>query len=228
MQNRLSNLALVTALVFVLAGCMEGPASISKQQEPSASNPSTGTSIQGKVSFDSRATQTTIAEAGTRATVSVIEASTNHTVAATITDANGVFNLTFSASFSPTPNTPYYMEAIKGLGNNLPGNGTVRVRTLVSYKDGTWSSILGANHIVSAGTTALCIGAALKGTTEQGVDYASLIGKLDILGDYTPVQNLTSEDYTTLLGLVRQALAENRDPVAVVTLSPSNSWAIAP
>ena len=88
--------------------------------------------------------------------------------------------LTFAGGFVADPGATYYLEAVKGLGANLPGAAALRVRTLVRYTNG-WTSISNAEPnagiVVNPSTTALAIGTALVNGVPNAFAFESLIGR---------------------------------------------------
>lgn len=184
--------------------------------------------LVGFVSFPGRQTQATIGDIAMAATVSLINTARNRTEATTVTDASGSFRLSFPVSFRPSASDSFYLEAVKGLNSNQPGSNAARVRTIARFSGG-WTSITNAvpnsGIILSPSTTALSIGAALKGSSVTPTD---LIGQLNGTV-YSPVTNLSATDFTSLLGLVNQILTDNQDPVAgIAYLSPSTWNRLAP
>jgi hypothetical protein len=186
--------------------------------------------LAGTVSFLDRHVQATMTDVASASTVSLIDTGTSQTVATTVTNGSGQFVLTFPNGFVPSSTTTYYLEAVKGLSSNLPGNFSARVRTIAKFQSG-WTTITNATPnvgiTVDRGTTALAIGAALRNGNPTAFNFTSLIGSLAVGSPdlYTPVASMSQSDYSTILGLVNQALANNQDPVAGVALNVStNTW----
>ncbi len=179
--------------------------------------------LRGSTSFGPRA-QVAVGDLIEAATVSLIDAATGRTVSTARTDAQGQFVLTFEGGFTADPAATYYLEAVKGLGNNRPGHPAVRLRTIVSYADG-WTSVSNATPnagiVVNAATTALAIGAGYL----SGFDPGTLVGKLDGT-TYTPVGGLSGADYQAILELVGEILASDQDPLHRVGRSVSGNWMI--
>lgn len=188
--------------------------------------------LRGRVIFslpsaEQRSTQASMGDVAVNATVSLINTGTNKTEATAVTNASGSFDLTLTG-FTPDPTTTYFLEAVKGLGSNQPSNPVARVRTVAKYASG-WTTLTNLipnqGIIISPGTTAISIAAALLGAT----NYAPLIGMLSTgaTETYTPPggANLPgAADFAAALSLVNQALSANKDPVANMGLSLPNTW----
>ncbi|MBO9541711.1 SBBP repeat-containing protein [bacterium] len=180
--------------------------------------------LEGRVSFEPRAAQADLKDVAKAATVSLIDTTTNVTVAAAVTSANGQFSLVFPRTFRPDPAVAYYVEAIKGLNSNRPGSNTARIRTIVKYRQGDWTSLTVGKVGVTPHTTAIAIGAALRLGTDRPVDFDALLGKLSG-ATYEPVTNLSQADLDAILALVEQGLLADRDPVSKVGLNLSTgAW----
>ncbi len=181
----------------------------------------------GRPALHVQATMTDIAVAST---VSLIDTTSNTTVATTLTDASGSFLLAFPPSFEPAADRIYLLEAIKGLGNNAPTRDAARVRTVVRFASG-WLSIAnsatGSPVPIGAPTTALAAGAQLRNqAAADTVSLVSLIGSYDVDSTtYTPVAGLSQGDFGTILNIVNGALAQDADPVALVGLQGS-TWVL--
>jgi|GEM_PF-1810628 len=179
-----------------------------------------------------RQTQATIGDVARGATVSLIEVSTGNTIATTLTQPNGSFSLTLSRTFMPRSNTPYFLEAVRGLGLNAPGQDAVRVRTIVVYRN-FWQSLTsiaaGATIAISPETTAIAVIAA----------YRTSIPVLDLLGCLTAGQvdasldpptsstltfihpDFTNAEFHQVSGFVNTAIEENSDPLYRIRYNPT-------
>lgn len=181
-------------------------------------------------------TQATLSEIASSATVSLIDASRNVSVAATLTDAKGAFSLSL-ARWRPTEGQSYYLEAIKGLGNNVAGRSAARLRTLVRYRSDTgWMSITGlGGTVISKSTTALCTVASLKGTSRVNPDQ--LLGSLTVGASGTTaippdtfggVPNLSPAEFAAVWRFVDSAVEQGVDPLASVSwTSGSNTFTLS-
>lgn len=193
--------ALVVLLALLVTACPKLPGMLQRTGEPAQGEQAKEVgSIQGTVDFGA-AGRTVQADIGTEiargATVSLIEVSTGYTVATTVTDATGKFNLTFATGWRPTVNTVYYLEAVKGLsaGKPLPnrvGADLARVRTLISFYDG-WQSLSGYyTHALSPTTTAVSIIVSLRSMTPAGsnrrLNASSLLSIMDASAQGTATQ----------------------------------------
>ena len=158
------------------------------------------------------------------ASVSFIEpGATPRTVITTVTDDRGRFNLALGRSFKPAVGSIYYLEAFKGLNSNMAGHDAIRVRTLVQWKSGGWTSLTSASPnvglVISLSTTALSVAAQLNTAAGQTVSLPSLIGKLSVGPTryaYVPVANLSDDEYKSAYGAVEAALGGNLDPIASI------------
>jgi hypothetical protein len=186
--------------------------------------------LAGNVAFPApggHGTQALLGEVANLSTVSLINASLNQTDATTVTTALGAFKLTFAKTFRPSATDSYYLEAVKGLKSNLPGNNAARLRTLVRFHGG-WQSLTnatpGAGSInLDFGTTAIAIAAALRHNSLIPVDFAALMGTYD--GSvFAPAGGVTAPDFTALSTLTQGILTQNGDPIAGVTLVGANAW----
>lgn len=207
-------------LMISLAGCTAHPGT------PSAPG------VTGQVDFgDSMKTQASMADVAIRATVSLIDASTNDTVSSTITTSSGTFSMTF-LGWAPSEGGVYYFEAMKGLGNNQAGNSAARVRTMARYSGGTWQSIAIGNSIwLSRTTTAVSVIASLRGPAV--VPPTSLIQKLlretpdTSIEPHTPETlsvsgtGISTADFHQVYGLVSDVLEADHDPMARIVYENS-------
>lgn len=213
-------------LALVLAtACMRGPAA------PAAAPPVPP--IRGRVLFPVAPYQirATISEVATAATVSLIDPVSNETKATTLTDDRGQFS--FDLGIMQVAADPLYVEAVKGLGSNAIGRDAVRVRTLVQFKAGGWTSLSGGTPggpvVISPSTTAVTVVASLRQSADP-VDPARLIGSLAIgqpsgnlpdtfLGAGT---GIAEAEFATVRGHLVQALLADHDPFDAIWYSGGN------
>lgn len=180
--------------------------------------------IQGVVDFPEAGygTQATLQEIASSATVSLIDATKNVTVASTLTDSKGAFSLTLT-KWRPVEGQPYYLEAIKGLGNNAAGRSAARLRTLIRTRPDTgWVSISGGGAVViSRSTTAIATVASLKGTGR--VDPDLLIGSLTIGASgstaippdtFNGAPNFSIAEFGAAWRFIDSAITQGVDPLA--------------
>lgn len=167
-----------------------------------------------------------MSEVARAATVSLIDSATNETRATTWTDANGVFNLVFPGGFLPRQGMVYFLEGVKGLGNNIPGKDVARVRTLARFT-GSWETITAGKVTITPSTTALSIMEALyqnagkPGPQADASQYLNLIsqtsgqpGVPDTLAEGQTVVSRTV--YEEVYGYVFKAVGLDLDPVAAI------------
>ncbi|MBM3273549.1 MAG: IPT/TIG domain-containing protein [Candidatus Sericytochromatia bacterium] len=162
---------------------------------------------------------TSMADVANGATVSLIDANTNNTVAATVATAQGGFVLSFSGGFLPGAQ-PYYLEAVKGLGKNIAGNPAARVRTLAFFEGG-WSTLTGGDIVVSRGTTALSVMLSHKLAAGEAIDTRALLGSVGSSGAPPPFDPKTSglsvAEFGTVFGYIVKSLGADADPLSIIT-----------
>ncbi len=135
--------------------------------------------IRGRVDWPGSAqaagygVQTTPAQVINGATVSLIDQTTGNTIATGLTDSAGRF--TIDPAFKAAPDTGYFLEAVKGINGNTPGWSAFRLRTVLMFEQGGWTSMTGPAISISAGTTALSIISVLRGVpTSTGITYPTV------------------------------------------------------
>ncbi len=162
------------------------------------------------------------------ATVSLIRSDNGQTVSSALTNDKGVFSLQFGAGFTPVPDQPYILEAVKGLkmsdagDPNAVGAAAARLRTLIAWNAG-WRSFRNATPgpiAISIGTTTLALMAHASSLDAAG--QLRLIGSLGAgdalsLPGGLPAQ-FTPERFDKAWAAVRDALGSGQDPVAAVAL----------
>lgn len=214
---------------LLLAGC----------QPAGMPQPAEAPSLEGRIeAWDlERRVQSTEADVAYAATVSLIDVSTtsasptspvNQTVATTVTNASSQFVLTFRG-FVPSATGSYVLEAVKGLQSNRVGTSAARLRTLIHYQDGGWTSLTNlvpnSGLVVGRTTTALCIiqgqrtdvtPDSLIGTVQIGVADGAL--QPTTADTFVPPAGcpITNLDFHTVTDYVRQALYADNDPVGTV------------
>jgi len=217
-MNRLRLLIHVClGLAMLLSSACHGLQPLAK---PAAILPAYGAPpIVGRVVdlLTSRHTQATLTEVASASTVSLINATTGFTVATTITDANGGFSLNFSNSFRPQTNQLYYLEAVKGLqvgaSPNRAGASLARVRTLVFYSSGSWSTLTGLGPVqLGLATTTVAAIAGLRNFNAS--DLNALLGQVNpSSGAFSPTASMSASDFSTVRALVTTALTNDQDPL---------------
>lgn len=217
-QQRALALFMLAACVMLMAGlsaCQPVAGLIAGEQDIPP--------LVGQVTFPAYRVQATIGEVASASTVTLIDATTNVSVSNTLTDASGSFSLTFTQNtYKPVSNRTYYLEASKGLDNNLAGRDSARVRTMVNYNVG-WRSITGAvansKIYLNEGTTAVSVIASHKGPAAVSPD--SLIGVLTVGPEvFTPVVNVSDAEFSDVRAMVVSLLIANGDPVALIGYEP--------
>lgn len=188
--------------------------------------------VSGRVVFPGDAsfsTQAAITDVASAATVVLIDTTANITRGATITDSNGNFLLRFSNGFRPTASASYYLEAVRGLGNNAAGKNAARVRTILRYEGG-WqsltSSLIGNPIYINLGTTAVSTIVSLKGSSRVNVNQ--VIGTLSADGEtFSPVTGISGTEFTTVKGFASTLLLADADPLAGISYDPGPPEAFA-
>jgi len=174
--------------------------------------------LEGEIRFGgARSTQAYgVRDVAVAATVSIIDMTTSETIATTLTDASARFNFAADVTGKLAVETPYILEAIKGLSANRPGVAAVRVRT-VFLKATTGFYSMSQNGItITPGTTAASIIASF-----EGMDGRLLI---DLFADdgfnlillAKDAIGMTQTKFDLVDGLARQAMSEDRDPVEAI------------
>ncbi|MBO9541443.1 IPT/TIG domain-containing protein [bacterium] len=184
--------------------------------------------LLGQVDFGTRKVQADLDDVANASTVSLIDTGTNTTIKTTVTSASGQFVLTFGNGFKPGTKV-YYLEASKGLSNNLAGHDSVRLRTLARFQNGGWVTLTNLQPNVGVrvnlSTTALSVLASLEGTAS--IPPTGLLGRVSAGVDSSlePPTPDTFEDSGTgttnaafhlVYGLVERLLSNDCDPVAGV------------
>jgi len=166
------------------------------------------------------------------ATVSLIDAGSNQTLATTLTDANGAFSLDVKAI--PAQGKVFYLEGVKGLRDNAVSADAIRVRTFISYDftNQYWQSITNLNSAtklrINASTTALTIVTSLRQGTPNAVDPATVLGKLQVVDGNPPTETyldptgaatkIAQADLDAVKTLVNTSLTADADPFDAVLL----------
>ena len=181
--------------------------------------------IVGEVSFPEAElqTQALMKDVAKNATVSLINATSNQTLATTLTDANGAFLLDVKSI--PATALIYYLEGVKGLNNNAVGSDVVRVRTFITYDFGAqmWksltSSVAGDKLRLNATTTAITVVTSLRQGSPTAIDPAILIGKLRVTDGNPPTEQfldsgtgIAQSELTQMRTLVTTSLTADADP----------------
>lgn len=182
--------------------------------------------LRGSVTFAARSTQGTLEEVAVGATVSLINTGSNQTVVTGLTDAAGNFVLELPRGYRPDATTVYFLEAVKGIGGNLPGSPAVRVRTLARYQAGGWvtlsSATPNAGILLSPSSTALAVCAALLKAAGRPLSLDQLIGRLSG-SDYSPVDGLSLQDFEAARDIISACLADRQDPIASIVFNTATS-----
>lgn len=227
-QSAKTVLSVLLAL-FMLVGCTRP---IVPTQAPEENSPIP--ELTGSIRFAERSVQADMREVAVSATVSLINAATNESIASSVTDAEGIFSLKFGSSFRPSRTAAYFLEAVKGLSaggdSNRAGASLARVRTLIYWRSGSWKSISRQGIIVNRSTTALSIITNLRNAAGQTVNTEGMINALNVgfpdnsLSPATPdtfqpgASQIGNDEYHQVFDLVTEALDRDVDPVFAVSM----------
>ncbi|MBO9540200.1 IPT/TIG domain-containing protein [bacterium] len=219
---------LLILLVGLLVGCPHLPSAVQSSQ----ATPVLSGTVLGQDGYQTQGTP--ISEIANGATVSLINPSDGQTIATTLTQPNGDFVLAFGTK-ALAQNTPYLLEAIKGLSvggaPNRAGAPAARLRTFVYKTSSGWQSLTklsnGSDVVrINQSTTALCVIAGLR-----GFDKAALLALKRTITVGTPdsfaaAGGITGPEYASVWGLIDTALTLNQDPVRTVALdTATNTYA---
>ncbi|MBO9540129.1 carbohydrate binding domain-containing protein [bacterium] len=171
-------------------------------------------------------TQATAGQVRANATVTLIDPSTFQAKGTGITASDGSFTVQALGSFTPVLGALYLLESSKALGGT--SNAAFRLRTLVQFNAGGWTSVSGTSIRLSTTTTAAAIL-----WDQQALSASDVIGKLvydpvtgtllpAALGATAPESLVRSVD-----GLVGEALALNLDPIQIVRPGPGGTYGLA-
>ncbi|MEB3237377.1 MAG: hypothetical protein VKO64_07115 [Candidatus Sericytochromatia bacterium] len=210
-------LAMVAVLMLSLlqpACATVGPASANDRDHMAS------TALSGQVRFpqERQAQAYGIRDVALAATVSIIDMGSSETIATTLTNSQGEFNFTAEVTNKLALETPYILEAVKGLSSNAPGVAAVRVRTVfLKASTGFYSMSQGALAI-TPGTTALSIIAGFEGIDGRLLIDIFLDDGYNLILVPNPDIGVTQAKYDTVNALARQAMGEDRDPVEAIIL----------
>ncbi|MEB3187818.1 MAG: IPT/TIG domain-containing protein [bacterium] len=237
----MSSSIVLSAVLVGLVGCQGLSPWLSVPRGGSATlagvsqEPGEGTVLSGRVDLAALGyrTQATIGQIATAATVSVIDIDAGNTVATALTDANGFFQFS-GGGLRVTAGKHYFLEAIKGLGNHVAGSDACRVRTIIrAVTASSFASITGSQPgsavAINESTTALSI----IDTLRSDVAATSLIGTVSLVSGgqdtFTPGSSgVTVSEFSTVRGLVAQALASDVDPFLITRVGGAYGPAYAP
>ena len=175
--------------------------------------------LTGRVAWPgSRTSQASFTDVARASTVSIIDSVSNQVMATTLTNPDLTFVLTVgNLEIFRT----YYLEAVKGIGENKAANDAARLRTLMRWTSATnYQSITVPSLTVSVETTALSIIANLRSLNPD-----SLLGRIDLGPPKTfdtVGAGVTQEDLDAVVDLVNQALTSNRDPLFALRFDGTN------
>lgn len=210
----LKRLIVTIPLLGLLAGCF-----------PSAQPLGMEYSLWGSIEKEpGYRAQATFLEVATAATVSLIDTTTNQTIATTVTNADGTFRMSFGSAFR-AQSYPYILEAVKGLSNNAATFDGVRLRTIIQWQNGGWTSITsgipGAGISIGRATTALAVidnlradvtADSLIGTVTMGLPEATPFPATDD-SFATGATGITQQEYHNVYSAVQRAVFADTDPI---------------
>jgi len=158
--------------------------------------------------------------------VSLIDPATNQVQGTGITNTSGSFTVMALATFTPTLNAIYVLEAAKPLGG--AGSPSLALRTLVSLTPTGWTSISGSTVTISTTTTAVAVLYRYKGlaasdvlgkVTYDSVTKRSTASALNSAFSDVAVRQVESQ--------VQQALGMNLDPMQAIHPAIDGTLAIS-
>ncbi|MBO9539147.1 IPT/TIG domain-containing protein [bacterium] len=178
-MRRLSRFAWLLVVLAMLA-CMPRTGAPATGQDDLKAATHRVPTLVGRVDYGAiRNLQANVGTLLDRSTVSLFDAVTGETRTATVSDASGNFSLSMPG-FIPATNGVYILEAVKGLGAQLPGRTAPRLRTFVQYTTAGWLSLtngeVGGIVAINAHTTAVAIVSALD---PIGLPAPSAMGKVN-------------------------------------------------
>lgn len=191
--------------------------------------------ISGTVAFelDSRSATKAVSPAGRKiqiapselvslATVTLLDTN-GRTIAATRTNATGVFTLLPGPAFSPVAGAIYILDAYKGTASNAVGANVARLRTMLQWTSGGWTSTSGSNVTINPLTTAVCV---IQGLQSGSIPATATLGT--VTGATVTSANATiAANWSAVNGMVQDLLAKDQDPLARIAFL-SGSYAILP
>jgi hypothetical protein len=225
--NWLKRAVLAVAAGALIPGCHlpQIPGALAGQWTVEAPDTHIVPPIVGRVVFpEPRQIQATMADVAALATVTLVDTKTNTSLASSLSNSAGQFNLNFSGSFIPKPDY-YYLEASKGYGGpsafrvqNKSGLDAIRVRTILKFAGGAWQALTAGELVISRATTAASVGIDYLKFTPAEIDVvfgklaaAAVQGQMNAFD--TSGTRFTQAFYTQLFNLTSTALAASRDPV---------------
>ncbi|MNS10247.1 Serine/threonine-protein kinase PknD [compost metagenome] len=226
-------------LAFILTSCRLPsllPTSMTPGEGTGTASSRPAVTLKGRIERPSSvmATPTDIANG---ATIAVIDAESGLTLSTGLSDAQGNFVLSFGDGVTLVNGRAYYLDVMKGirLDANQPdapfnqaGADTLRLRNILFYEQptmgtGAWKSLMNgtAGNEINVGnrSTTLSIALALKRQAGETVVLSDFAGSLEADIENDPawtMGGLTQPVYTTLKGIVLEAIANDRDPLQYV------------
>ncbi len=225
---KLGSMILAAILAMGLAGCSVfpiGKLGSARQRAESMLSRSGSDALTGQVAWPQPHTSNLKAQAlasnvVSQATIALIDHNSGQTVATTVSDNTGAFNLSIPG-FTPATSPDFYtLEAVKGANNQSPGSDTLRLRTIAQWTGSGWVSC--TNAVAGSGTVAISsLTTALA--LEVGLTRASVSDVLGAVDITTTPANLTKSpinatvsdtEIIDLEGAVNGYILNNLDPVA--------------
>ncbi|MBM3260427.1 MAG: IPT/TIG domain-containing protein [Candidatus Sericytochromatia bacterium] len=215
-------LALLVAMASALGGCRQDgtapPVSLGRA-ETSANAEAVLPALEGRMVWPDRQGQNT-SDALRGATIALVDPDSNYTLSATGLKADGTFTLPVPVGLSTS--TVYILEGVKGYRQGQPGGEISRLRTLVRYSGSGWASVSGANLILDGLTTAVTQIVLLYPADLARADALSKVMQTSggtVLNANPALANHPDSEILLTAQLVRQALAADKDPIAIVDAS---------
>jgi hypothetical protein len=205
-------------LLTLLSSCTIQPSTLQTAKNDQIIKMSGKTLISGTAEFPAESKinlKATLQDITPSATVSIIEVSTNATIATGLTDAAGAFSVNPGSSFNPTDGAVYILEAVKRSVNT---KNIMAVRTIIKWNNNGWQSITTPLIKINTMTTALCVIDNLA----PDVTASDLINKIDAGNVFSPLPSLTTATFNKVTDMVNYSLLNNNDPVKMIAFSGGN------
>ncbi len=181
------------------------------------------TTLKGQVQFPQNfKTKATFSDVAPSATVSLIYPSNhstkaNVTVGTGLTDVDGKFTLNPDASFTPSLNAVFVLEASKRLTGT--GSPILSLRTYVRWNGSSWDSMTKPGIFINTFTTALSI---ISGYNPTSVPPNDTISSIVVSGNSstpTTLPGVTDAVINSVAVMAKSALQNNNDPVYNIAFS---------
>jgi hypothetical protein len=217
----------LAALLSLLLGCsgggtVAGGASVQGSAVPPATTGEALPGIRGSVDLSalsagpsSRAVAALPSEIIRAATLVMIDPETNRTLSATVTRADGSFDLVPPVGL--VAGNVYVLEASKAVGAIGGVQTNLRVRTMLRIASGRWTSISGSGIRIDPFTTAVALASQQN---PDAVPWVRTMGKVLVTSEGSMFdgnivyEGVSDADLLNLVLTIRNLLGADLDPVA--------------